>query len=404
MTATRPFRLFVVAGEPSGDILGAAVISALQEMGVEFELTGVGGPALEGEGLSSLFPMTDIAVMGLGPVLRRLPLILRRLSMTVEAAARTAPDAMLLIDSPDFCHRVGARVRRLNPAIKTIAYVSPTVWAWRPGRAAKMARWCDRLLALLPFEPEAHRRLNGPPTTYVGHPLMAHLARLRPASGSRDLPVGRPPRLLILPGSRQSEVSRLLVPFGATLEVLTRTLGPVDATIPAVPHVKAAIEAAVAQWPTRAAVVSGDEAKWAAFREADFALAASGTVTLELALAGVPTVAAYKLDALARRVVPFLKVPKALAGLIDVRTPLLPNLIANRLTIPALIDAQATPEALSAAIAPLVTDSPERRAQLKLFSDVERVMTLPDELDPAVAAARAVVDALATPRRALPHP
>lgn len=401
MTDPTPLRVFVVAGEPSGDVLGAAVVGALRAMGVHLELMGVGGPALEGEGLQSLFPMTDIAVMGLGPVLRRLPLILRRMSMTVAAARAARPDVLLLIDSPDFCHRVGARVRRADPSIKTVAYVSPTVWAWRPGRAAKMARWCDRLLALLPFEPEAHHRLHGPPTTYVGHPLMGRLDRLRPTAVPRSVPVGRPPRLLILPGSRQSEVSRLIAPFGETLARLSAKVGPIEATIPAVPHVRAAIEAAVATWPVKATIVTGEAAKEAAFRAADLALAASGTVTLELALAGIPTVAAYKLDALARRVVPFLKVPKPLAGLIDVRTPILPNLIVNRVAIPALIDAEVTPEALAVGLARLLADTPERRAQLQLFADVEAAMTLADGLDPARAAAQAVLEVAAGQRRIL---
>jgi lipid-A-disaccharide synthase len=183
-------RIFVVAGEASGDILGAGLMGALQErVGDRITFRGVGGPQMHSRGLQSLFPISDIAVMGIGPVLARLPLILRRISQTAAAAISDRPDAIVLIDSPDFTHRVAAKIRRALPSTPIIVYVSPTVWFWRPGRALKLARLCDRLLALLPFEPAVHKMLAGPPTTYVGHPFIEKRGLALSQRQDRDAPL-----------------------------------------------------------------------------------------------------------------------------------------------------------------------------------------------------------------------
>ncbi len=376
MTEPRALRIFLVAGEPSGDILGARLMRGLAaRLDGRVAFSGVGGPAMTGEGLASLFPISDIAVMGILPVLARLPLVLRRIRETAEAAIAARPDVLVLIDSPDFCHRVAARVRAARPETKIVLYVSPTVWAWRSGRAAKIARFTDRLMALLPFEPEAHRLLGGPPTTYVGHPFLERLAEVRPAEGRRlPTPGARPLRLLVLPGSRRSEVTRLIGVFGDTLRVLGPRVGPYEVLLPAVDHVRAEIEAGVADWPVRPTLLAGEAAKFAAFRAADAALAASGTVTLELALAGVPMVAAYRLDWIGRLIKRFLQVPKPLTGLIRVRSPLLPNIVTNDMAVPGHIDEDCRADLLAAALADLLVEGPARDRQLAAFARLEAIM------------------------------
>ena len=180
---TRPWRIALVAGEVSGDQLGFKLMRALREANPGVAFMGVGGDAMTAEGLSSLFPMSDIAVMGILPVLARLPTLLARIRATADAIIAARPDALVIIDSPDFTHRVARRVRAALPGLPVVDYVSPTVWAWRPGRARKMRGYVDTVLALLPFEPEAHRRLGGPDCVYVGHPLIERLSELRPDAG-----------------------------------------------------------------------------------------------------------------------------------------------------------------------------------------------------------------------------
>ena len=185
MTTDRPLKVFLVVGEESGDQLGARLMAALRRQDETIAFGGVGGDRMAGEGFASLFPLHDIAVMGIGPVLRRLPTILRRIRETVAAVVAARPDVLVIIDSPDFTHRVARQVRARLPDLPVVDYVSPSVWAWRPGRARRMAAYVDRLLALLPFEPAIHARLGGPATSYVGHPLIDRPEVLRPAPGER---------------------------------------------------------------------------------------------------------------------------------------------------------------------------------------------------------------------------
>ena len=389
-------KIFLVAGEPSGDLLGARLMHGLAEaLGPRLRVSGVGGPAMAGEGLASLFPIADIAVMGIGPVLRRLPLILRRIRETAEAAIAARPDVLVLIDSPDFCHRVAARVKKARPDQKIVLYVSPTVWAWRPGRARKIARFTDRLLALLPFEPAVHRILGGPETAYVGHPFVEKLAAVRP-EGERRLPEPgeRPFRLLVLPGSRRSEVTRLMGVFGEVVGRLQAALGPIEVLLPAVDHVRAEIEARCADWPVKPTLLSGVNEKFRAFRDADAALAASGTVTLELALAGLPFVACYRLDAIGRMVKHWLDVPKPLRGLLKVRSALLPNIVANQRLAPEFIDEDCTADRIAPALLDLLRPSEARARQIDGFADVDRIMREGLAETPGATATRIVLDLL----------
>ncbi len=376
-------KVFVVAGEESGDQLGGKLLAALRtRLGDRLVVEGLGGRRMAEQGLASIFPLDDIAVMGVLPVLARLPTIVNRVWRTVDAVVAARPDVLVIIDSPDFTHQVAKRTRAFLPWLPVVDYVSPSVWAWRPGRARKMAAYIDHVLALLPFEPEAHRRLGGPACTYVGHPLIERLDELRPRAGERPALGEGPLRLLVLPGSRRSEAGRLLEPFGQTLELIERALpGQVEVLVPAVPHLVPMIEKAVATWPVPATIVEGEAAKLQAFRHAHAALAASGTVTLELALSAVPMVVAYKVS----------KLEEQLRHLITVDTVVLPNLILGEKAIPERLQWDCTPEKLAEALLPLLRETPERAAQLATFRRLDEVMTIPDDT-PSARAARIVIE------------
>jgi lipid-A-disaccharide synthase len=390
MTATRSLTIWLVAGEESGDQLGAKLMRALRtrlEPGVSFR--GVGGHAMAGEGLSVLFPLSDIAVMGLLPVLKRLPFLVRRGFAAVDAVVAERPDALVIIDAPDFTHAVAKRVRRKLPQLPIINYVSPTVWAWRPRRAPRMRPYVDHILAIKPFEPEALRRLGGPACTYIGHPLVERIADLRPRAGERRPLGGDPVELLVLPGSRRSEISRLMEPFGAALGRVIPELGrPVSLTLPAVSHLAAEIEQRTQTWPIRPQIVLGEAAKYAAFRKAHAALAASGTVTLELAMAGVPMVVAYKVSKLEEQLGRFIKVPSFV----------LANLVLGENVIPEFMQQNCTPEKLAAALLPLLRETPERDRQLAALERMETIMQAGDA-NPSDRAAQIVLEVIAERRQ-----
>ncbi len=365
-------RLGLVAGEASGDSLGAHLIEALRARGVALELFGVGGPAMAAQGLKSLFDYHDLAVMGFGPVIRRLPLLLRRIRETADFMLAQRPDLLLTIDSPDFSKRVQRRVRRADTGIANAHWVCPSVWAWRPGRARKMAAYLDNILCLLPFEPEALARLSGPPGVYVGHPLIERLDELRPQNGDEVAARARQaaPELLLLPGSRQDEVRRLLPVFLAALA--RPELVGARVVLPTLPRLVAPIQAQLGAAAGRVVLVTGEAAKLAAFRRARAALAASGTVTLELALAGIPTVAAYLVaDWEAFILKRMIKLPSVL----------LPNIILGEKAVPEFLQAEAEPAALAQALAPLLGESAAREAQIVAFARLEAMM-LPGSVTP----------------------
>ncbi len=378
MTAAPSAVIYMVAGEPSGDRLGAGLMRALHAAeGDRVSFRGVGGPAMMAEGLRPLFPMADIAVMGVSAVLGRLPLLLRRIRETARDALAASPAGLVLIDSPDFCHRVARQVRAARPDIPIVGYVSPTVWAWRPGRARALRPLLDHLMALLPFEPAAHARLGGPPCTYVGHPLIERAALLHATVGSGSS--GR--TVLVLPGSRRSEIRHLMPQFGGAVARLAAADPRLRFVLPAVPHVEPDIRRAMEDWPIRPEIVRGEADKWQAFREARVALAASGTVTLELALAGVPTVAAYMGSAaeafIARR-------------LVNLPSAILPNLVVGRNAVPEFMQEECRPDRLAAALLPLLDDGRERQIQLEAFKDLAREMGV-GSLRPTEAAAAVVM-------------
>lgn len=376
--------IYLVAGEESGDALGAGLMTALRARIPGVRFMGVGGARMRAEGLESLFPMDEMSVMGILPVLARLPSLLRRIAETAAAVVAAKPDALILIDSPDFTHRVARRARKRLPDLTVINYVSPTVWAWRPGRAKAMRAYVDHVMALKPFEPAAHARLGGPSCTYVGHPLIERVGDLRPAPGERRLVGEGPLELLVLPGSRRSEVRRLMAPFGEAIGRLQAALGrEIALTLPAVDHVLPLVEEGVRDWPVAPTIVRGEAAKHAAFRRAQVALAASGTVTLELALSGVPMVVAYKVSRLEAQ----------LMFLLTIDTIVLANLILGEKAIPEYIQDACRGDTLADALRPLCADTPVRRSQEGAFARIDAAMDLGGET-PSEAAARVVAETM----------
>jgi lipid-A-disaccharide synthase len=368
MTAAPPLKIAIVAGEESGDLLGADIVLALQRMtGREIQLMGIGGRHLQALGLTPLFDGSEIALMGVTAILRDLPRLIRRIGETAKAIADASPDCLITIDSPDFALRVTAKVRKLNPSIPIVHYVCPSVWAWRPGRAKAMKPHVDRVLCILPFEVAELDRLGGPPGTYVGHRLAQDAGVIAAAAAQaqpRDLSDGREKTLLLLPGSRRGEVKGLLEPFGETVKALRARGHRLRLLLPTVPHVAPIVAAAVAGWEQKPEIVLEPARKWQAFGEADAALIASGTVSLELALSRVPMVSSYKLDVIARTV----------QSMITVWSALLPNLIADRAIVPEFYDRYVRPENLARHLEALFADTGFRAWQKDGFAEVARRM------------------------------
>jgi lipid-A-disaccharide synthase len=299
-------------------------------------------------------------------------MIMRRIREAASATAAARPDALVIIDSPDFTHRVARRVRAWAPSVPIVDYVSPSVWAWRPGRARAMRAYVDHVLAILPFEPQVHARLGGPPCTYVGHPLGEQVAELRPSEADARRRLADPPLVLVLPGSRSSEVRRLMAPFAAAVRLMRERCGPLDLVMPTVPALHARLQEATADWPVRPRIIVDPDEKRAAFRQARAALAASGTVTLELALAGVPTVGAYRMGALEMALARLVVRPQT-----DVESVLLANLVLGEKVVPEFLQEDCIAPALADALVPLLADTPERRRQLEAFARLDDVMGLP---------------------------
>ena len=388
--ASRKGRLevFLVAGETSGDHLGASLMKKLSERLVgEVRFRGVGGPAMAAQGLASLFPMDDVTAMGFGAVIRKLPLILRRMRETTEAIVQSPPDALILIDSPDFNQRIAKRIRRALPHLPIVKYVSPTVWVWRPGRARKLKPLVDHILALFPFEPAVHKKLGGPPTSYVGHPLLERLKELRPSDTDAQAREREPPLVLVLPGSRPMEISRLAASFGEAIGIVAKSR-QINLVLPTLPSRLEEINAAIETWPVKPRVVTTEFEKYAAFRRARAALAASGTVTLELALAHVPMVAAYKVPRWEEWIVRLLT---------SVRSAILPNIVLDEDVVPQIMQGAATGKNLAAALGPLLADTAERRRQLDAFNRLDEIFATGDE-EPSAKAARIVLEVIDSKR------
>lgn len=378
--ADRAITIALALGEESGDSLGAGLMDAVRRQRPAARFVGLAGARMQARGMETLFPVSELTAMGFLGVAAHLPRIVRRGYELIDAVAAWRPDVLVIIDNPDFNHAVARRLARRAPDIAIVNYVSPSVWAWRPWRARRMARYVDHVLALLPFEPAVHAGLGGPPCTYAGHPLIQDIGRLRPAPGER-LALDQSSVLLVLPGSRRSEVAELMEPFGKAVARLAADRPGLEVVLPAVPHLADDIRRLAARWKVSPRIVLGEAEKQAAFRRGHAALAASGTVTLELALAGVPMVVAYRVEPLVRPFKFLLKAPSIV----------LANLVIGENVIPEFLDSAASPERLADNLRPLLADSPARARQLDAFALLDERMTLDNGETPSERAARIVL-------------
>ncbi|MEX0286378.1 MAG: lipid-A-disaccharide synthase [Paracoccaceae bacterium] len=378
-------RVYVIAGEPSGDRLGGALMAGLKTLVPDVQFHGIGGLDMQAEGLTSLFPMSELSIMGIAEVLPKYRHLMRRIEQTAQDVLETAPDVMITIDSPDFCLRVAKRVRAAS-AVRTVHYVAPSVWAWRPGRADKMAKVIDHVLALLPFEPP-YMEAAGMECDFVGHPVVAEQQAseadelaLRARFGLADAPV-----LLVLPGSRRVEVSRLAPIFGAALQPILEARPDMRVVVPAAEPVAELLPDLLADWPGTPVILNPCQTsimdKRASFSTAEIGMAASGTVSLELAAAGTPMVIAYKPSWLSWQIA---------KRLVELDTVTLVNLVSDTRTVPEFLGPDCTPDQIADGLQQVMA-APQ--AQANAMADTMRALGKGGEA-PGLRAARAVLDRL----------
>jgi len=376
--------IFVVAGEPSGDVLGARLMAALKkESKGTVSFAGIGGARMEEQGIKSLFPMAELSVMGAAEVIPSLPRILSRIRETATAVLRLRPAALVTIDSPDFSFRVSQRLKATG--IQLIHYVAPSVWAWRPGRARKIAGFLDHLLTLLPFEPP-YFEAEGLASTFVGHPVVESGADTgNGADFRRRHGIKKEETLIaVLPGSRVGEISRLHRIFGDALFLLAKKHGDFRVVVPTVDTVAGMVRDACAQWSVPTLIVQGETEKYDAFAAADIALAASGTVALELAMAKTPAVVTYRINPITAWVV---------RRMIKVRFVHLVNIILDREVVPEFLQESCRPDFLAAALEDLLMDDSRRRRQIEGYGEALKKLGYGGP-SPASRAAKAVLQAI----------
>lgn len=384
-------KFFLIAGEPSGDNLGGPLMAGLKALDPQAEFSGVGGPAMAEQGLESLFPMEELSVMGLVEVVPKYRQLKARIRQTAEAVAEARPDALITIDSPDFCLRVAREARALMPELRTIHYVAPSVWAWRSGRARKMAKVIDHVLAILPFEPPL-MQAEGMSCDFVGHPIaaepMASAAEglaFRAANGIGEAD----PLILCLPGSRRGEVARLGPRFDEALMQLRDRMPEIRVVIPTVRGVSGLVRDMAKRWPTAPVVVDGAEEKRAAFAAADFALAASGTVSLDLAANDVPMVIGYDVAPLSRMLIGLL---------LKTDTVTLVNLVSETRTVPEFLGRKCQPGPMFKALLDLIENPQAQAGQHAAMALTMERLGRGGEA-PGLRAARSVMAALSSARR-----
>lgn len=370
-------KLFLIAGEPSGDRLGAALMAGLKTLSPGVVFHGIGGPLMQAEGLQSLFPMEELSVMGIAEILPKYFPLMRRIREAARAALASGAEALITIDSPDFCLRVAGIVKAARPKFRTIHYVAPSVWAWRPGRAARMARVIDHVLALLPFEPP-YMTAAGMTCDFVGHPVVAEpLAAPKEAAAF----TGEGPLLLVLPGSRRGEVGRLAPVFGKVVGLLKAAYPALRVALPTVRGVAGLVRDLTRDWPVRPEIIEDAAAKRGAFAAADVALAASGTVSLELAANSCPMVIAYDMHPLTlwlmRR-----------AALIDTVT--LVNLVSDTRVVPEFIGPDCRADKIAPALEAVLANPSAQKAAMALT--MERLGQGGEA--PGLRAAKSVLDHL----------
>lgn len=349
-------KIMLVAGEASGDQLGGRLMAALKARQDHIRFIGVGGPRMEHEGLKSLFPMNEMSVMGLTEVIPHIPHLLKRINQTADFAKSEKPDVVITIDAPDFSFRVGKKLK--GKGIPLVHYVAPSVWAWRKGRAKKIAGFLDHLLALLPFEPPYFEK-EGLPTTFIGHSAVeerhdGNAERFRAEHGLK----ADQKLLAVLPGSRNSEVKRLLPVFRKVIDALAIKYPDARIVVPTVSKVADTVTEEMKSWPLDPIVIATDQERHDAFSAANCALAASGTVSLELAIAGVPHVIAYQVNALTGWIA---------KRLIKIDTVTIVNLVLGKKLIPEFLQENCTALKITPALDALMADGPQRQDQIAGF-------------------------------------
>jgi lipid-A-disaccharide synthase len=382
-------RVFILAGEPSGDKLGGALMAGLKALKPDVTFEGIGGPVMADEGLESRFDMSELSVMGLAEILPKYRALKARINQTAAAVVEMQPDVLITIDSPDFSLRVARQVKAKSD-VRCVHYVAPTVWAWRPGRAEKMARFIDQVLALLPFEPP-YMEAAGMRCDFVGHPVVAEpVATQAEALAFRARhSLGEAPLLLVLPGSRQSEVARLGPVFQQVVERLVREKPDLRVVIPAAAPVVGAVRRLVQNWsvppvvlnPLDSDVTDPVAEKRAAFRAADVALAASGTVSLELAASETPMVIAYDMNWVSRQVI---------GRMVKVDTVTLVNLVSETRAVPEYIGANCRPGPIAQAVVKVLETPEAQEAAMALA--MQRLGQGGEA--PGLRAAKAVLDGI----------
>lgn len=382
----------IIVGEASGDNLGAALIQALKETEPEthFRFIGLAGDNMQRQGASTLFDIEEISVMGISAVIPKIPMILKRINQVVDYLSAQDIDCLITIDSPDFTQRVAKKYHKLRPNVPIIGYVSPSVWAWRPKRAKKMAQYMTHLMALLPFEPSAHKRLGGPPCTYVGHPLLSYISdentkRIREKT---HLKASEKVNILLLPGSRRREI-QLQMPFFKKViaELPPSLIQNAQFILPTLAHRKDLIDDLLQTWNVNVDVKIGEDEKWRAFKEADGALAASGTVTLELGVMGVPTIAVYHLS----------PIESALRFLVShLPSFILTNLVLEKNIVPEYIGRVLNAKIVAKALEDILKDGKPRNDQINGLLALTKIIQGDENAPPAQRAAKIVLDVIKT--------
>lgn len=393
MIGPEPLTIYLVAGEASGDQLGAYLMSALRRLApVPVRFLGIGGERMAAEGLVSLFPMSELALMGF-EIMPRLARLLRRIGETTAHIRATEPDVLVTIDAQGFSKRIGLALK--GAPFPIVQYVAPTVWAWKPWRAKTVARYLAHMLAIFPFEPPYFER-HGLKTTFVGHPAAENAERRGDCAAFRAHHgiASAMPVLCCLPGSRRGEVARHLPLFHATLVRLAADHPGLRAVVPTVQTVADIVAAAARTWPVPTIVLRGPLEKYEAFAAADVALAASGTVTSETAFAQLPAVVMYKINPVAARIVHWLLKRE------DLRFASAVNIVAGREIMPEFIQYTCTPENLARAVSRLLRDRAARQAQISALKEATAQLAASGAKPSEVAARKIleIADQYRTPR------
>jgi len=381
-------KIGISATEPSGDILGAELIHALQRQSTApIEFYGIGGDAMQKAGLNGLFSIQELAVIGPAAFIAAIPRGFRLVKKLVEYLSEQDLDILIIIDSPEFNHPVARRLRGKNSSLSIFNLVAPTVWAWRPWRARKMKSYINEVLAVLPFEPQVFVELDGPPCTFVGHPAIDRAKSngmtgraFRKKYSIRE----NQPLLVMLPGSRRSEIIRHMGVFKQAINQFSKCVGDIQIVMPIIAHMRSEISSQLQALQLDVLQIEDEGDKWGAFRAADLALAASGTVTLELSATHTPMVVAYRLD----------RIASLLKWLVNVHSVVLPNLIMHENIVPEFIDRSCTPEALSAALIELFQSKDTREGQRDFLKRAAEKVGSTDQLKTADHAARTILKSL----------